>query len=360
MIHEDCEHYDPFDFPMPENLPLPALLLVIEYEVSVIAAINEDYSTVWQLLTPDTALEFVLRRCPYLDDEEYWWVDHTEYENAISSFLAARRTAAQAVQQLVDATRAHDPLEIVEGWQASAVVLRSNLQGTIAPELLEESRRAFDRMSVTALYARLGKLTAPTKTREYWARDTSSAIDQIRSSRYKDDTLYLLHRDVVPPSLLQFLPTWRCLALSVSDEWLFRCGDFLNLESPKVAIAHRPGRDGFPILELASGTIRLPAHALLPHLFEFDAALRVLFVGTGRCCLTFFSFRSLVDGALLENTLHELDGQQDEVPSRNNAFTCLPDGTMVGVQERLRLFDAWMSDCPLTADPDEADQEIPF
>ncbi|WP_207001333.1 hypothetical protein [Trinickia mobilis] len=363
MIHEHCDDYDdPFELPTPDALPLLTLLVAIEYEVCIVASINEDYSTVWQLLTPDTALEFVLRRRPYFDDEDHWYIDHAEYENAVSTFLATRRIAARAVQQLVDATRAvQHPSETAEIWQASVEVQRSNLKGKIGAELLEESRLAFDRMSSAAFYACLGKRAAPVEVQWRRTMESSPAIEQLRSSRYKDDTLYLLQYDDVPPSLHRFLSTSRCLALSVTDEWLAQSWSFLNLESPRVAAVNRPGLDCFPILELASGTIRLPAHQLLPHLLEFNTGLPVLFVGPNRCCLTIHSFRSLVDSAHFEETLRELDEKKDVVPVRSNAFVRLPDGTIVSVQERFRLFDGW-SGCPLTADPDETDpdKDIPF
>jgi hypothetical protein len=111
------------------------------------------------------------------------------------------------------------------------------------------------------------------------------------------------------------------------------------------------------VLELASGTLRLDATRLVDHLRTFDTELPVLFVASDGCCLGVHRFNGLVDGAIIEDfvrrpELHALLPQRDE-------FARLRDGSTVAAEERFSVFEAWSTERPLTADPDEL-EHIPF
>jgi hypothetical protein len=230
-----------------------------------------------------------------------------------------------------------------------------HLQIQNASEWSTDLKASYDRMLSLALDLQSMKLGAPARITK-WTQGTSKAIEQIRASEFADRTVFLI-RDTQLPSSLQTVIARKHLAIKVSDAWMDAYTSCVTLDAPSLAVVHRQHAAPVLVLELAFGTLRLDATRLIGHLRELDMELPVLFVASNTCCLAVHRFNSLVDGAIIEDFVHRPESHES-LPQRDN-FARLLDGSTIAVEERFKVFEGWLTERPLTDNPDEIG-EIPF
>ncbi|MEI5997846.1 hypothetical protein H3V53_11725 [Paraburkholderia bengalensis] len=350
------QYAEEFDLPVPEEITLAELLTELENEVTAVASTDGRYLAAWQQLTPATALEFLKRRRTDIEERCQWSDDDVfdAYAEAAPIFLQDMCRVAALVEAALE-EKSVDGAETTTISHTRHDSQKLNPQRQNATEWSTDLNASYDRMLSLALDVRSTKLEAPARITK-WIKETSKAIEQIRASEYANRTAYLV-RDTQLPSSLQTATYRKHVAIKVPDAWITECAPYLRHDAPSLAVVQRPHAAPVLVLELASGTVRLDANRLASYLLEFDTELPVLFIASDRCCLAVHRFNSLVDGAIIRDAVCRPDSH--ELLPRRDRLARLTDGSTFPAEERFSVFDALLTERPLTDDPDEL-EEIPF
>jgi hypothetical protein len=342
---------------------LAALFQAIEEEFLLIASKSECYIESWEGLTPYGAVDLVLRRRSDFD-----WLHNEnveQYDAELSTYIEMAWPAVAALQQVIGEAKALDtPSEIESKRESWSRISLDVVKRYRDPVDLEAIRLSYERMTAVALAARLKKLSEPPRVkRVFRTRESSLAIEQIRTSEYSRETAFIFDADRLPSGLRHGIYESKCLAVTMPDEWIAQCDSFVDFSAPSLSLAENGQVQTECVLQLASEAVRLEASEVSRFLHQFDYELPVVFVGREISALAVHEFSGLADCASIHATLAhfgELDGL---IPVLSECLS-LDDGSVVKPCIKSRVLNAVAyggrrSDRALNDIPDPVD-EVPF
>ncbi|TDY22098.1 hypothetical protein B0G81_2381 [Paraburkholderia sp. BL6665CI2N2] len=349
--------------PLTTKPELAALFQAIEEEFLLIASKSERYLESWEGLTPYRAVDLVLRRRSDFD-----WLHNEnveQYDVELSTYIEMTWSAVAALQQVIGEAKALDtPSKIESKRESWSRISPDVVKRYRDPANLAAIRLTYERMTAVALAARVKKLSEPPGVRRVFRTyESSLAIEQIRTSEYSRETVFIFDVDRLPSGLQHGIHESKCLAVTMPDEWIARCDSFVDFSAPSLSFAENGQFQTECVLQLASEAVRLEALEVSRFLHQFDYELPVVFVGREVSALAVHKFSGLADCASIHATLAHIGELDGLIPVFSECLS-LDDGSVVKPCVKSRVLNAAAyggrhSGRALDDAPDPID-EVPF